>query len=206
VAVTIANTESALDEISERYINGEVEEIYSKLAVEPVLRTYLLSLIATGFVNTEQEILSFFSKTFWAHQFQDMERLGAIIEKMLLLLDEWEFIRYQKDDFISAASIKDGPQQGNERIEATLLGKKVAELYIDPLTARDFVLALRKSGSIEPIDISFLQMISNTLEIRPLLKVKTKEWDDFQERLAKYQDKLLIDEPSLYEDNYDTCL
>lgn len=203
VAITLADTDSQLEEIFERYINGEVEEIYSKLAVEPVLRTYLLSLIATGFVSTDKEILTFFSKTFWAHQFQDMEKLGIIIDKMLALLEEWEFIRYPKTDFVSAASLKD-KDINESKIEATLLGKKVAELYIDPLTAHDFVLALRKSASKEPIDFSFLQLISNTLELRPLLKVKTKEWEDFQERLAKYEDSLLIDEPTMYDDDYDT--
>jgi len=203
MAITLADSDSQLEEIFERYINGEVEEIYSKLAVEPVLRTYLLSLIATGFVNTEKEILTFFSKTFWAHQFQDMDKLRIIIDKMLALLEDWEFIKSSKTDFVSAASLNK-KELTDEKIEATLLGKKVAELYIDPLTAHDFVLALRKSNSKEPIDFSFLQMVSNTLEIRPLLKVKVREWDDLQERLAKYQDSLLVDEPTMYDDDYDT--
>jgi helicase len=207
VAITLAETDSQLEEIFERYINGEVEEIYSKLAVEPVLRTYLLSLIATGFVNTEKEILTFFSKTFWAHQFQDLDKLRSIIDKMLLLLEEWEFIKYSKPnpkpDFIPASRLNQ-KEASNEKIEGTPLGKKVAELYIDPLTAHDFVLALRNSASKELRDFSLLQMVSNTLEIRPLLKVKVKEWEDLQERLLSHQDSLLIDEPSMYDDDYDT--
>ena len=65
-AICIAASKSEKDNIHEKYIKGEPEEIYSKLAVEPVLRTYLLSLIATDFVKTKQQIFEFFSKTFWA--------------------------------------------------------------------------------------------------------------------------------------------
>ncbi len=204
-AITFAASEEEREEITERYINGEVEEVYSKLAVEPVLRTYLLALIAADFVNTEKDIVKFFSKTFWAKQFEDMPKLQAIIDRMLELLDEWEFIKLPvTEDFISAAEIVKGNAGG--RINATPLGRKVAELYIDPLTAHGFVLALRKSTSMEMEAYSFLQMVSNTLEMRPLLKVKTKEWEDIQERLLKHSGSLLIDEPSLYDEDYDNFL
>ena len=87
-------------------MKGEPEEIFSKLAVEPVLRTYILSLIATGFVKTEEDIIKFFSKTFWAHQYKNMEKLEAIIEKILGLLESWEFVSThrakQASGFISA--------------------------------------------------------------------------------------------------------
>lgn len=201
-AITFAASEGEKEEITERYINGEVEEIYSKLAVEPVLRTYLLALISADFVNTEKDIVKFFSKTFWAKQFEDMPKLQFIIDKMLELLDEWEFIKLPAgEDFVSAADIVKGNTGG--RINATPLGRKVAELYIDPLTAHEFVLALRKSTSKEMEAYSFLQMVSDTLEMRPLLKVKTKEWEELQERLLKYSDCLLTDEPSLYDEEYD---
>ena len=91
-AIAIAKTKAAAKEILERYVKGEPEEIFSKLAVEPVLRTYVLSLIATEFVNDEKSIIEFFSKTFWAFQYQDMNKLSAIVRKMLGLLEEFEFI------------------------------------------------------------------------------------------------------------------
>ena len=92
-SIIIAETESEKELLYEKYIKGEPEEIYSKLAVEPALRTYLLSLIASDFVNTHERIYGFFSKTFWAHQFKDMKKLQKIIDKMLFLLEEWEFIK-----------------------------------------------------------------------------------------------------------------
>ncbi|MBU1946488.1 MAG: hypothetical protein KKC54_05970 [Nanoarchaeota archaeon] len=199
-AIIVANSENEKEELFNRYINGEPEDIYSKLAVEPVLRTYVLSLIASNFVNSKKEIFDFFSKTFWAFQFADTAELHLIIEKMLNMLEEWEFLRGSKEDFVSADSL------GDEKYKATLLGKRVAELYIDPLTAHNFILGLRRASGVELNAFSFLQMVSHSLELRPLLKVKMKDGDKIQEELVKYESMLLEEEPSLYEPEYDDFL
>ena len=182
------------------YVLGEPEDIYSKLAVEPVLRTYLLSLIAANFVNTKKQIVEFFSKTFWAFQFVDMDKLVLVIDKMLDLLGEWEFIQMQnKEDFTDADKIN-----GNdEKIKATLMGKRVAELYIDPLTAYFFITCLRDASDKKTNEFSFLQMISHTLEIRPLLRVGVREQEKIHEELVKHNDFLLENEPSMYEPEYE---
>ena len=198
-AIAISQTEDEKNKIKEKYIEGEAEEIYSKLAVEPVLRTYLLSLIATNFVNTKKNIFDFFEKTFWAFQYEDMPELGQIINKMLGLLQNWEFIKEigNEQDFVSANEI------GKEGYEATIIGKRVAELYIDPLTPHHIITCLKNSLRKETNEISFLQMISNTLEMRPLLNVKTKEWDNIQESIGKFQDRFLENEPLLYDPLYE---
>jgi len=198
-AICVAIGENEKKKLYEKYVLGEPEDIYSKLAVEPVLRTYLLSLIAANFVNTKKQIVDFFSKTFWAHQFVDMDKLIIIIDKMLDLLDEWEFIkRKEKDDFIDADKVND---EGN--IDATLVGKRVAELYLDPLTAHFFIECLRNASDKKTNEFSYLQMISHTLEIRPLLRVGVREQDKIQEELVKYYNLLLEKEPSLYEPEYE---
>lgn len=170
-AIIVASSENEKKKLFEQYIQGEPEDIYSKLAVEPVLRTYVLSLIASNFVNTKKEIFDFFSKTFWAFQFADTFELHQIIEKMLNLLEEWEFLKSNKEDFTSANELK------NENYKATLSGKRVAELYIDPLTAHNFIECIKVATSKKTTPFSFLQMISHSLELRPLLRVKTKEYD-----------------------------
>jgi helicase len=203
MAISLAGTQKEKDEIFQKYIFGEPEEIYSKLAVEPVLRTYLLSLIAADFVNTEKEIHGFFSKTFWAHQFQDMPRLIEIIDRVLLLLEEWEFIRFSNNDmFVSAADLV-SEKGGKGKIKAALLGKKVGELYIDPLTAHDIINAIKRTGAVMTNEFSYLQLISQTMEIQPLLSVKTKEWEEIQERLLKLSGYLIVVEPSLYDTEYE---
>ena len=197
-AICVAVSENEKKKLHEGYVLGEPEDIYSKLAVEPVLRTYLLSLIAANFVNTKKKIVDFFGKTFWAYQFVDMDKLVLIIDKMLDLLEEWEFIEREKEDFVSADKIED-----DEKIKATLMGKRVAELYIDPLTAHFFITCLQRASNKKPKEISFLQMVSHTLEIRPLLRVGVKEQEKIQEELVKNNDLLLEKEPSLYEPEYE---
>lgn len=195
-AIIIAASEPDKRKLFERYIEGKPEDILSKLAVEPVLRTYVLSLIASNFVNSRKEIFDFFGKTFWAFQFADMIELQGIIEKMLDLLEEWEFLRSDRGDFVGADELED------ERYRATLLGKRVAELYIDPLTAHNFMECLKRASSGRIVTFSFLQMIAHSLELRPLLKVKIKEYDKVQEELVRHEPYLLEEEPSLYEPEY----
>ena len=200
-AVAVVSTKEARKEITERYIKGEPEEIFSKLAVEPVLRTYILSLIAADFVKTERDMIKFFSKTFWAYQYKDMSKLSSIIRRMLGLLEEFEFIKSEeKQEFESAAEMY------NYSYEPTLIGKRVAELYIDPLTAHYLIESIKKSSKKQINEFSFLQIISHTLEIRPMLRVKTKEYDIIQEELVKQSDYLLENEPPMYDPDYDDFL
>lgn len=199
-AIAIAISSGEKDKIEEKYLNGTPEEIYSKLAVEPVLRTYVLSLIAANFTATKKQLFDFFDKTFYAYQFKDLRRMHATITKVLDLLEEWEFIMRSGDDFSSANEL------GDEKLKPTLVGKRVAELYIDPLTAHFFITCLR-NGSDKKLDaFSFLQMISHTLEIRPLLKVGIREYDKIQESMLELSDFLLENEPSMYEPEYEDFL
>ena len=199
-AIVIALTNGEKEKIEEKYINGMPEDIYSKLAVEPVLRTYVLSLIAANFTTTKKQLLDFFDKTFYAYQFKDLRRLHAILAKVIDLLEEWEFIMGSGDEFSSANEIED------EKLRTTLIGKRVAELYIDPLTAY-FIITCMRNASDKRIDaFSFLQMIAHTLEIRPLLKVGIREYDKIQEAMLEFSDFLLENEPSMYEPEYEDFL
>jgi len=198
-AIAVAKTEASKDEIHERYILGEAEDIYSKLAVEPVLRTYLLSLISTGFIRNKEQIIEFFSKTFWAYQYKDLFKLEMILMKMLDLLEEYEFVKVsdKKRGFTLASNLD------NEVIEATPLGRRVAELYIDPYTAHHLIKCVKRAASRRFGAFSLLQMISHTLEMRPLLRVRVKEQEEIQEKLAEHYEELLENEPVIYDPAYD---
>ena len=200
-AIVIAASEAEKEKLRSMYIEGEPEEIYSKLAVEPVLRTYVLSLIAANFVRSKDQITGFFEKTFWAHQYEDIHRLEMVIEKMLELLKGYGFIASSEEEFVSADSLS------GTRYRATKLGRRVAEIYLDPLTAHELLLALEKAESAgcarETPPIAYLHMISSTLELRPRLRVKVKEYDKIQERFAEMEGSLLIEEPSAFDPSYD---
>jgi helicase len=199
-SIAIAITQGEKEKIKEKYVDGMPEEIYSKLAVEPVLRTYVLSLIAANFTTTKKQLFEFFDRTFYAHQFKDLRRMHATIAKVLDLLEEWEFIMGNGDEFASANETE------NEKLKPTLVGKRVAELYIDPLTAH-FIITCLRNGSDKKLDaFSFLQMVSHTLEIRPMLKVGIREYDKIQESMLELSDFLLESEPSMYEPEYEEFL
>jgi len=200
-AILVAATEDEKEAVIERYIKGKPEEIYSKLAVEPILRTYVLSLIAANFTTTKKQLIDFFSQTFYAYQFQDLTKMGLIIEKMLYQLEEWEFIiSSAKEEFSSAHEIQE------QKLKATLLGKRIAELYIDPLTAHTFIVRMQDASDRKLHAFSFLQVISHTQEMRPLLRVKANEYDDVQQKFLSYHQFLLEPEPSLYDPEYDDYL
>lgn len=202
-AIAIASTEREREQIEEMYINGDVEDIDSKLAVEPVLRTYVLSLISSEFVGSEQELFSFFSRTFWAHHFGDMEKLGKIIRKMIKLLVDFGFIstgQKMPSDFVPADKIRKG------KLEATPIGRRVAQLYIDPLTAHNIVNALRFGETRMLSEFSFLHLAATCLELRPLLKVRSSEYEEINSELNEHDSELIVPEPTMYDPDYESYI
>ncbi len=248
-ALVIAKTELEKEEIYQRYICGVPEDIYSKLAVEPVLRTYLLSLISSGIIRDEKSMKEFFAKTFWAYQFRDMNKLESIMDKMLELLEGWGFVRVTagfnvgnggdnnnnnnnvnnkkeinhkadfNDDFVVASDLVEkssankniNENDNNDKINnnktdekklrPTLLGKRISELYLDPLTAKHLLDCLNNYEQNKNT-FSLLQMVVNTLEMRPLLRTKKKDEDFVQEELVKNYNLLLQPEPSAFDLEY----
>ncbi|MGB9748984.1 MAG: helicase-related protein [Candidatus Woesearchaeota archaeon] len=198
-AICFASSESEIMGLVEHFILGEPEDIYSKLAVEPVFRTYLLSLIATRITTTKSEIFDFFRKTLWAFQFGDFKRIEELINSNLNLLKRWNFIKSESDDFASALEFSK-----EEKFTATLLGKRVAELYLDPLTAHYLIKNLLKQK--EKTEFSLIQLCTHTLELRPYLNVKVKEFDDYEELVSKFEDEILDEIPNSYDEDYDDFL
>ncbi|MCX6708722.1 MAG: helicase-related protein [Candidatus Woesearchaeota archaeon] len=188
-SIVICQTETDKEYIVEHYLKGVPEDIYSKLAVEPVLRMYLLSLITTRIISSEESILDFFSRTFWAHQYKDLNRMARIINKTLSLLVDWGFL-----------------QDVQEGYRATALGRRVAELYVDPLTAFNLLNRLEKATHIKLKSVSFLHAVSSTLEMRPLLRVKQKEQEEVEQKYALLESYLLEHEPSMFEPEYEDWL
>lgn len=184
-SILVARTEREADELAERYIFGEPEEIYSKLAVEPVLRMHTLSLIASGFVSTEGGLIEFFSKTFYAHQYGSMGPIEDKLYEILDLLEEWKFI-----------TKKNG-------LKATRIGKRVSELYIDPLTAHEFMNSIKfaKTRRLKPFSV--LHTISDTLEMRPLLRAYSSDVIELNEVVARNQTSFLKQVPDQWELEYE---
>lgn len=126
-AILFAKDIDEIDEIIEQYFLSEPEAIESKLGSEPALRMHVLASVATGHVNTEDDLFAFFNRTFFAFT-GDIYQIHGKIREVLDFLAKEDFIT-RKDGFL----------------KATFFGKRTSDLYIDPLSAVKLRDALRES-------------------------------------------------------------
>ncbi len=221
-AIIVAKEEKQIKELTKTYLHGTVEDILSKLAVEPVLRTYILSLTATGFIQNKTSLYMFFDKTFYAHQFGDTLRLQQTLDKMVFLLQEWEFLEHtakatKETDFTTKAMFTTGTQllhkketTSQEELTATLLGRRVSELYVDPLTAHVLLKGLEKlfkkttatTIAIQGnVTFAVVHLLTCSLEMIPLLRTKASDMNRIQSLRA--QQEFILSEEEFYEVSVD---
>lgn len=181
-AVVCVKSQDELDRVVPKYVFGKPEEIMSKLAVEPTLKMYMLSLVSMDMINTKEEIKTFFKNTFYAHQFQDLKALEYNLFKILEVLKDYDFIS-QDDDYYTA----------------TALGKKVSELYLNPDTAAYFLDHLDKfitmfsKKNITRFDIySFLFFVVNSTEMKPLFRVPKTQEEIYMQKVEEIGDDLVV--------------
>lgn len=180
-AVVLAKSESEIEKLVTKYIHGKPEEILSKLAVEPTLKMYMLSLLAMDFINTEEEIKYFFSKTLYAHQYKDLQGLHRQLKKILDILKHYDFVEQEDHYFV-----------------ATPLGKKVSELYLNPDTAHYFLEHLESFFKLNDQNLSritlysLVYLMSSSLEMRPLFSLSKLEEETYVGRAEELGGKLLV--------------
>ncbi len=148
--------------VRDKYVLGDLENIYSQLSAEPSLRSHALGLLASGYAHSFQELFAFFSSTFYAHQYGDAQQLLSGVEKVVGQLSAMDFVREKKG-----------------RLLATPAGKRVAELYVDPYSAHHFMQTMDKK--LTPF--AFLMALTHATESRPLVRPKRDEerilWEEW---------------------------
>ncbi len=180
-SILIAKTEDERDYLMENYILAETEKIWSKLAVERILRSHVLATVASDFAHTEQGIYEFFGKTFYAYQY-DPRAIKGVIQKSLGFLFTEKMI-----------------EVGGDKIYATKFGRRVSELYIDPLTGVIIRDALT-SRAQHLTDISFLHMIARTPDMFPKLRPYSSDMDNLQFFIEDHKDEFMFDLPDPWMD------
>ncbi len=183
-ALTIAKTESEKDEIYERYIVGEPEEIYSKLSAEPVLRMQTLGLIASREAPDKKSLFNFFEKTFFAYQYEDMCKIKNILKRIISELVEFDFVTIS-----------------GEKLNPTKIGKRVAELYLDPLSAH---LLIEKISKKKKSDMFWIHSICSCIEMFPLLRIYGNQFKELQELFFEFSEQL--EEPNPWDVDYDNWI
>ncbi len=196
-AVCVASSPEEKELFWEEYINGFPEDISSKLAVEPVLRTYVLSLISSGYANSFSTLMDFLSLTFYAHQYGDLNKLKGIVLSVISALEDYGFIvSSRSNDFFRSAL-----DEEDFKLEVTRLGRRVSELYLDPFTAHELIEGMRfarKSVSV----FGVLQLICSANEMRPLINPKKKDEELIDEKVLFEDGNFLGDVPSMFSDYY----
>ena len=181
-AILISKTEMERDDYMEYFINGEVESADSRLGSEAMLRFHVLSAVATGFIFDLESAEKFFSATFYSHQQGSVSALFAKMNATISSLKDMGFI-----------------EASEKRISATPLGHRTAELYLDPLSAFSIVDALKRQ---KRADLSYLYVISNAGEFRPLIAVPRQKEGDLWERLQEDKGKIPVNVDSeMFADN-----
>ena len=175
-SILIAKNINDLFELFKIYIFGKPEPVSSKLgAFLPELRKQLLATIVMSENGcSEEDILSFFTNTFYAWQaiknndFLAIHQLRENVRRGLEELQHWGYVIGRDSTFMP-----------------TLLGKKVSLLYLDPLSGRiiiDYLEELKKKRikKVPPDEVFFV--LSRTPDIEYF---KLRLLQDVQ-KLAKY--------------------
>ncbi len=188
-AIISAKTEEEADYLMESYVMAKPERIWSRLAVEKILRSHVLATIAAEYAHTEAGVFDFFGKTFYAFQY-DVEAIKNIISNILRYLYDEEMVDVAAD-----------------RIQATKFGRRVSELYVDPVSGVMIRDALSRDCSCIT-DLSLLHMIGHTPDMSPKLRPYASEVDAISAFMEEHSDELLVDQPDEWSDrmNYEEFL
>jgi helicase len=180
-AILLSKTEDEQDYLMESYVLAQPERIWSKLAVERVLRSHVLATIAADFAHTEQGIYDFFGKTFYAYQY-DPKAIRGVITKILKFLYDEKMI-----------------EVSGENIYATRFGRRISELYIDPVTGVLIRDALQNRAPMLT-DLSYLHMIAHTPDMFPRLRPYSREIDELTLFVDQHRSEFMFPVPDEWED------
>ena len=183
-AILIAKTDDEREYLMESYVLAEPERIWSKLAVERILRPHVLATVAAQYAQTEQGVYDFFGKTFYAYQY-DPKAIRLVISKILKFLYDEEMIDVDARNVI-----------------ATKFGRRVSELYLDPVSAVFLREALRVRAPVLT-DLSFLHMIAHTPDMYPKLRPYSNEIDALALFVDEHKDEFMFDTPTELDDHLD---
>ncbi|HDI07856.1 MAG TPA: ATP-dependent DNA helicase, partial [Candidatus Bathyarchaeota archaeon] len=180
-AVLVAKTDDERDYLMESYVFAKPERIWSKLAVERILRSHVLATVASDFAHTETGIYEFFGKTLYAFQY-DVRAIKTVVAKILKFLYDENMIEVE-----------------GENIYATRFGKRVSELYIDPVSGVIIRDALRTRAP-KLTELSVLHMIAHTPDMYPKLRPYSREIDPLALFVEEHAREFMFEVPDPWQD------
>lgn len=180
-AILIAKTADESDYLMDNFVLARPERIWSRLAVEKIMRGHVLATVASGFANTENGIYEFFGKTFYAHQY-DIKGIRSVISKILKYLYEEQMLYVDGD-----------------KLCATPFGKRVSELYLDPASG----VVIRDALKRKPewlTEFSMLHLIAHTPDMGPVMRPYEQEIDQISVLVEEHRREFFVSPPMEWED------
>jgi helicase len=181
-SILIAKTSDEADYLMEGYILAKPERIWSRLAVEKIIRGHVLATVASDFAHSETGIYEFFGKTFYAYQY-DVKAIKSIIAKILKYLYEEQMLDVKGND-----------------IYATKFGKRISELYIDPESAVVIRDALKNRPDFLT-DFGLLHLIAHTPDMGPVMRPYAREFDPLVLATEQHRNELFMEIPNQWADH-----
>jgi helicase len=167
--------------LMQNYVLARTERIWSRLAVEKIIRGHVLATVASDFAHTEMGIYEFFGKTFYAYQY-DVKAIKSLVGKILKYLYDEEMLELFGSD-----------------IYATRFGKRVSELYIDPLSGVEIRDALQYKPE-RLTEFSLLHLIAHTPDMGPVMRPYSRELDDLGVLMEERKDEFFVEAPDEWDD------
>jgi len=157
-AILIAANSEEQDKLMEDYILADSERLYSRLAQESALRGHTLAAIASDYAHTEDGLLEFLGGTFYGFNYPSTS-IKMIISGVLHYLVKEEML-----------------EEKNNYLYATEFGRRVSELYIDPLSAVVIRDGLRR-GATDITEFTWLHLICHTPDMNPILRPRRQDME-----------------------------
>ena len=178
-AVLVSKTSDEQDYLMQSYVLAKPEKIWSKLAVERVLRSHVLASIAMGFTRSEEGLYDFFSRTLCAQQY-GLWVIEPLVGKILLFLHKEKMINL------------------GETLEVTDFGRRVSQMYIDPVCA--VIIRDGLNGRAEYVtNFSFLHMVFHTPDMSPRVYPRKREVDKFKAFADSHSAEFMVAVPDEYD-------
>jgi helicase len=198
----LVGNEDVRAELVERYLDGEPEAVESTLADPASLRTHVLSAVATGFAETEAEILDVFEGTFYARE----AGAGGLADAVAVAVDD-----------LVAADLVSRETGGVDsyRLAATPIGETTSKQYVRPETASRIVSGLRTAAAMpNATTLTAFEVVCDTPDMQDtylgnaeraemyrfaranagLLTTAMDETDDFEEWLESVKTARILNE------------
>ncbi|HSR13491.1 MAG TPA: helicase-related protein, partial [Thermodesulfobacteriota bacterium] len=164
----------------DNYIKGGLENIASQMGNENTLRSHVLASVAGLFTRTENELNDFLGGTFFAFQ-KGAGSLHSLVEAILAFLAEEAMV-----------------ERRHGLLKATRFGRRVSELYLDPMSGvilRDALRTEKGKGTF-----ALLHMIARAPDMMTL-SLRKKDRDEMIDTYYSREKELLIPDEENFPDD-----